>query len=1049
MSQFNPKKLNIEAIHAGQRYPDTRSAFLPSDVNEIIESLYGISLGVENSAKRAFIMSTPGNLIDISSVNKNIYFPEGTTIYADGYSDNFVEDKYVEFDRSVQLLKRGIVVYNKKTRTISIEDALKEGGFNSGSTYEVLYLFSFAYDSENNLVTDLPVEHLVNGEKQSSDRTIVKEPYSTSFAYINIDTKSYEISIPEGTGFGDIAFNWDETYSYAENVYNEPGLYEIVIVYDRTEELIKSMSIDELYEHRNYAWLFTIRMDGDKFVYCDLEAPFYVDGKLNDEQISEEITQELDRQKIALANLEYFVPNENVLTDNSAKYRKPIPENACPYAEVKKVGGLTQRSKNLIPFPYLQESKTEKGVTFTVNSNGTIIANGTATEEGVFTFLATWDKEYVPIKLNGTYTLSGVTSSSTYYLQLYVDGKSTAIVNKEPVTFTANGKLTQLSLFFKVGATFSNTSIMPMLNEGSFALPYTQYFDGFRDSAVTEIRSEHGNLFNFENVYPTLKGENGKIIKRSGAHNIDLFANTTGGSAPFPIQYLDKLIYLKAGTYYLYYNFEEEGLTDYTMTVLGVEQSGKTFGVGGSQLTSGKTFKPTKDCYITLRVGERERVTITNLMITTKPQTDYIPYSPDIITIPEQIQSLEGYGIGKSESENNYIDLEKKVFHKGYGKIRLLSTMGGYNAENNWYYLSVGELGVAPIARGVLCNALPSVDIPANKEADGAYFNPSMSHLLLRKSEFTTQAEYRQWLADNEVYIVEKLATPVVTDVSQYLTEDNIINVEDGVFINAVNANELDAPTTLTYLLKQIDVQDALSGKVDKVTSTSDFDRVYSVNTKGEPNIINIGAGYPHAYTLVVRQGAGQIQTGAPTEDRHAVNLGYANEHYVQRISNTSGYNKIYTENINGKQGYVDIDLGGVGVYTIPQRDSMGCIRTATPQVDLHAANKKYVDAVYRHDITLIGGFDYESTTGYMACTVYSRNNTAWDYTGEDCTLTSRTTATGIINIDGTTYTIVGLAKGEGSISYFIYYVKPDGTVERFDYYDSLGDFIDKVTQMI
>ena len=50
MSQFNPKKLNIEAIHAGQRYPDTRSAFLPSDVNEIIESLYGISLGVENSA---------------------------------------------------------------------------------------------------------------------------------------------------------------------------------------------------------------------------------------------------------------------------------------------------------------------------------------------------------------------------------------------------------------------------------------------------------------------------------------------------------------------------------------------------------------------------------------------------------------------------------------------------------------------------------------------------------------------------------------------------------------------------------------------------------------------------------------------------------------------------------------------------------------------------------------------------------------------------------------------------------------------------------------
>lgn len=939
MSQFNPKKLNIEAIHAGQKYPDTRSAFLPSDVNEIIESLYGISLGVENSAKRAFIMSTPGNLIDISSVNKNIYFPEGTTIYADGYIDNFVVYKYVAFDKRVQLLKRGIVVYNKKTKTISIET----DGFNSGSTYEVLYLFSFAYDSENNLVTDLPVEHLVNGEKQSSDRTIVKEPYSTSFAYINIDTKSYEISIPEGTGFGDIAFNWDETYSYAENVYNEPGLYEIVIVYDRTEELIKSMSIYELYEHRNYAWLFTIRMDGDKFVYCDLEAPFYVDGKLNDEQISEEITQELDRQKIALANLEYFVPNENVLTDNSAKYRKPIPENACPYAEVKKVCGLTQRSKNLIPFPYLQESKTEKGVTFTVNSNGTIIANGTATEEGVFTFLANWSSKYVPIKLNGTYTFSGVTdgissgASSTYYLQLYVDGNSTAIVNKKPVTFTTNGNITQLSLFFKVGAKFSNTSIMPMLNEGSVALPYAQYFDGFRDSAVTEIRSEHGNLFNFENVYPTLKGENGKIIKRSGAHNIDLFANTTGGNTVFPIEYLDKLIYLKAGTYYLYYNFEEEGLTDYTMTVLGVEQSGKTFGVDGSQLTSGKTFKPTKDCYITLRVGEREQVTITNLMITTKPQTDYIPYNPDIITIPEQIQSLEGYGIGKSESENNYIDFEKKVFHKGYGKIRLLSTMGGYNAENNWYYLSVGELGVAPIARGVLCNALPSVDIPANAEADGAYFNPSMSHLLLRKSEFTTQAEYKQWLADNEVYIVEKLATPVVTDVSQYLTEDNIINVEDGVFIKAVNANELDAPTTVTYVLK-LEVEN----KYVPIQQTTSTTALVKQDTGGTVSLVNY-TDNANGYTIPYRNGSGTTRFADPTEEKNPVTLGYANEHYVPKLQIAEGEGTFaYVSDSNNPTGKIQIQYGAPIAYTLPARDAGGIVVVGTPFGDKHAVNLGY-----------------------------------------------------------------------------------------------------------
>lgn len=309
MSQFNPKKLNIEAIHAGQRYPDTRSAFLPSDVNEIIESLYGISLGVENSAKRAFIMSTPGNLIDISAVNKNIYFPKGTTIYADGYSDNFVEDKYVAFDEYVRMFRRGIVVYNKKTKTISIET----DGFNSGSTYQDLYLFSFAYDDENNLVTDLPIDHLVNGEKKYPDRAMAKVPYFPSWSgYISINTGFWDINIPEGTVFGDIAFNWDETYNCLNNVDNTESYYAIPIAYDRTEKRVTSVSLHELYEHSNYAWLFTIFMEGDKFVYCDLEAPFYVDGVLFDDGSSVEVVQTTGESTTAVmsqkASTESFVP---------------------------------------------------------------------------------------------------------------------------------------------------------------------------------------------------------------------------------------------------------------------------------------------------------------------------------------------------------------------------------------------------------------------------------------------------------------------------------------------------------------------------------------------------------------------------------------------------------------------------------------------------------------------------------------------------------------------------------------------------------------------
>lgn len=618
MSQFNPKKLNIETIHAGQRYPDTRSAFLPSDVNEIIESLYGISLGVENSAKRAFIMSTPGNLIDISAVNKNIYFPKGTTIYADGYEDIFSKDKYVEFDRSVQLLKTGQVLYNKMDKSLSIIPY----GFKSGSTYQFLYLFSFAYDSENNLVTDLPVEHLVNGEKQSSDRTITKEPYSVGNGYISINAQSYEIAISEGTVFGDIAFNWDEAYSYAENVDNEEGyLYDIAIVYDRTEELIKSIYLYELYEHRNYAWLFTIRMEGDKFVYCDLEAPFYVDGVLYDGGSSVEIVQETGESTTAVMS---------------------------------------------------QKASTES---------------------------------FVP----------------------------------------------------KVTTT------------GEFDRAYVVRTDGTQE---------------------------------------------------------------------------------------------------------------------TMRIGSG------------------YPHANTLVARQNQGQVLVG-----EPTENRHATTKKYV--------------------------------------------------------------------------------------------------------------------DDGF--------------------------------LPKITTNTGVPRVYTVNEEGTIQGSRAMSWGAASDSVAVRGTNGTLIIGAPTENNHAVNLEYANKHYAPKLIFYSDGTLLFKTDGT-------VEQKGISVYaqswTIAARDGEGNFLIGTPTKPKHATTKEYVDAVYRHDITLEGGFDYVGTIGYMACTVYSRSNKPWDYSGFDCNLTGRATATGIINIEGTEYNIVGLEKGGSDIPYYICYTKPGKTeimgeekntyvVEKFNFYDGTGYFTDTVTQMI
>ena len=82
--------------------------------------------------------------------------------------------------------------------------------------------------------------------------------------------------------------------------------------------------------------------------------------------------------------------------------------------------GVKVRGKNLIPYPYINSTQTIKGITFTVNSDGTITANGTATGNA-YLELTSIPNFYLP---EGNYTLSGCRSggSATTYCLTAVNG---------------------------------------------------------------------------------------------------------------------------------------------------------------------------------------------------------------------------------------------------------------------------------------------------------------------------------------------------------------------------------------------------------------------------------------------------------------------------------------------------------------------------------------------------------------------------------------------------------------------------------------------------
>lgn len=201
------------------------------------------------------------------------------------------------------------------------------------------------------------------------------------------------------------------------------------------------------------------------------------------------------------ANNLVFRPMLN--TGSEAKpYSKWFPGLKNAYFE-----RIVSTGRNLIPYPYSDGTTTRAGVTFTVNSDGSIMVNGTATASlGYMIF-----KGNAP--LLGTFTLSGCVggSFSTYYIQPYIDGVAQNAQFNKAVTYNWNGSLIFLRFFVMVGTTFNNLLLKPMLNYGSSAVPYEPYIaDTF--SAETPIE-----LAEYDVAYP----ETGETKRNSGKKVFD------------------------------------------------------------------------------------------------------------------------------------------------------------------------------------------------------------------------------------------------------------------------------------------------------------------------------------------------------------------------------------------------------------------------------------------------------------------------------------------------------------------------------------------------
>ncbi len=233
-------------------------------------------------------------------------------------------------------------------------------------------------------------------------------------------------------------------------------------------------------------------------------------------------------------------------------YIKRFADGIFAVTDISPLGSpfsLSVGSKNVIPFPYATPSKTQSGVTFTVNADGTITLNGTATSAIQFMLTSAGLK----LEAGRVYTasVSGAGASVEMYIAETVSSKDSFSGN---VTFVPTGEFYIAILKIPSGATFENATVKPQIELGTTATAFSVW----RPNGGVTVSRYKGNLV----PTPEPKTENGisYTVSSNGAISITGTA-TSQANLIIPLD-------LPAGKYTVSANNNVKTGTDTTNTVL-------------------------------------------------------------------------------------------------------------------------------------------------------------------------------------------------------------------------------------------------------------------------------------------------------------------------------------------------------------------------------------------------------------------------------------------------------------------------------------------------
>ena len=473
------------------------------------------------------------------------------------------------------------------------------------------------------------------------------------------------------------------------------------------------------------------------------------------------------------------------VVDSEVAYSKTVPTGALPNAAVTEVGGMSYRCENL----------AKPNITLQWLSTATIADDGKIT----ITCNAVGTAFCIAYKAT-------VKAGESYYVKLHnANGISRVVLFKDATAsagsltgfsmegvYTAKSDITiYIGVYLHDNVTSGTVgSCYVMLNKGTSALPYQPYFEGLRDSKVTEVASVGANLilFPYAEMSKTL---NGLTFTSKEDGGITVSGKLTGypSETNFFLIKPSVPITLPNGKYTMSQKMTTSGM--HVLLALVNKTTGATTyrGAGTFEITDG----------IGLWICVQPDSDTTDVSTTIYPMLNkgstalpYSPYFRKTLTMPAD--ALDGFGQGVSKDYCNKIVLDPLEGVKKYVKMVGEVDMGTLNwsIEENRYAFSTVVVARknASIVYSHLITGLTNIyvnnygNIVVNFET-GAYTSSSALKTAL-----------------SGVIVAYELANSTETDISPYFNDDNLLPVEAGGTVTAVNEYEQAVPFSIEYTLK-------------------------------------------------------------------------------------------------------------------------------------------------------------------------------------------------------------------------------------------------------